>query len=85
MAAPPQAQYEKSPDQESDERNKMDPLVAKVSRDDGSVINLEHNYDDNTNIVVVEQIIEAIGMGVFQWKLALTCAFGFVVDQESIF
>lgn len=42
----------------------------------GSGINLP-----DPNHVIVDNAIEVIGMGRYQWKLTVSCGFGFVVDQ----
>lgn len=34
-----------------------------------------------SNEVVVDQAIDAIGMGRYQWELLFSCGFGFLVDQ----
>ena len=34
-----------------------------------------------SNEVVVDQAIDAIGMGRYQWQLLFSCGFGFLVDQ----
>ncbi|KAI8190770.1 hypothetical protein KHU50_000395 [Colletotrichum sp. SAR 10_65] len=34
-----------------------------------------------TNLRVIDEAVEAIGFGKFQWQLALSCGFGFLADQ----
>ena len=36
-----------------------------------------HNHE------VINQAIQAIGFGKFQWQLTFSCGFGFLVDQAS--
>lgn len=36
---------------------------------------------DKNNLDRVGEAIEAIGWGKYQWQLAVTCSFGFLVDQ----
>lgn len=63
----------------------MDTVMQKVSRTDGSVLNLNFAFNEvDQNVLLVERTIEIIGMGPFQWRLAFTCAFGFVVDQVNL-
>jgi hypothetical protein len=33
------------------------------------------------NLILVDETIEAIGFGKFQWQLTLSCGFGFLADQ----
>jgi hypothetical protein len=33
------------------------------------------------NLMLVDETIEAIGFGRFQWQLTLSCGFGFLADQ----
>ncbi|UNI24496.1 hypothetical protein JDV02_010236 [Purpureocillium takamizusanense] len=37
--------------------------------------------DSHANLARVDDAIEAIGWGKYQWQLALTCGFGFLADQ----
>lgn len=42
----------------------------------------DHQIHPNVlNEMVARHAIETIGMGLYQWQLLVSCAFGFVVDQ----
>lgn len=34
-----------------------------------------------TNLRAIDEAVDAIGFGKFQWQLALSCGFGFLADQ----
>lgn len=36
------------------------------------------------NLARVDEAIEAIGWGKYQWQLTITCSFGFLVDQVRL-
>ena len=40
--------------------------------------------DVDANLARVDDAIEAIGWGKYQWQLAITCGFGFLVDQVGL-
>lgn len=63
--------------------DKLDkPLEPTPSHNDGTVLSFDGVPDDMAaNLKVVDDTIEAIGFGKFQWQLALTCGFGFLADQ----
>ncbi|CAI7657500.1 hypothetical protein PCG10_003570 [Penicillium crustosum] len=62
-------------DDEKPENVKMEPLDAAISVTHGNVSVLASNE------LVVDHVIEAIGMGRYQWQLLFSCSFGFLVDQ----
>lgn len=35
------------------------------------------------NVILIQDAIETIGMGRYQWQLMVSCGFGFVVDQVN--
>lgn len=35
----------------------------------------------SSNVILIQDAIESIGMGRYQWQLMVSCGFGFVVDQ----
>lgn len=60
--------------------------LARPDVADGIVLEVDNSVvkprEDNEQIV--SQAIEAIGMGRYQWSLAASCGFGFLVDQVRI-
>lgn len=36
---------------------------------------------ENINDAIIDDAIEVIGFGKYQWQLTFTCGFGFLVDQ----
>ncbi|KAF3010373.1 hypothetical protein E8E14_010022 [Neopestalotiopsis sp. 37M] len=66
----------------NDEKDGMEKIKPRESNTVGSMIDLGLNPGNgDSSLLFVEHAIEQIGMGAFQWKLAFTCAFGFIVDQ----
>lgn len=64
-------------------------IIAPDSRPDvaeGSILEIETSaaMTSEHNLHVVQQAIETIGMGKYQWLLAFSCGFGFLVDQVRI-
>lgn len=61
----------------------MEPVKLQWSRGQGTVESVEGAFIDigDRNILMVTRSIETIGMGRFQWKLAFSSGFGFLVDQ----
>ncbi|KAJ0123908.1 hypothetical protein J7T55_012380 [Diaporthe amygdali] len=60
--------------------------IAPEGRTDvaeGSILEIEPSVamTSEHNLHVVQQAIETIGMGKYQWLLAFSCGFGFLVDQ----
>jgi hypothetical protein len=68
----------------NDEKDGMEKIKPRESNTVGSMVDLSLNPGNgDSSLLFVEHAIEQIGMGAFQWKLAFTCAFGFIVDQVS--
>lgn len=68
----------------NDDKAETDKITPTESRTAGIVIDMGGSSENNvSNLLLVERTIETIGMGLFQWKLTVTCAFGFIVDQVS--
>lgn len=58
------------------------PIERTTSQDQGSISPVHDAHGDLvTNNVIVDETIEAIGFGKFQWQLTFSCGFGFLVDQ----
>jgi hypothetical protein len=68
---------------DSDERKIELGNIARPDVADGSVLETEIGgvKHEETNEQIVSQAIESIGMGRYQWSLAASCGFGFLVDQ----
>ncbi len=64
---------EKAFDREQSHANGTTTSVANLASD--------HDSEVATNLGIVDEAIEAIGFGKYQWQLTLTCGFGFLVDQ----
>ena len=77
------------PTPQGDEQSKKSfekPFNREPSRVDGtvtSVVNMSSSNESDvaTNLGLVDETIEAIGFGKYQWQLTVTCGFGFLVDQ----
>ncbi|KAK7402685.1 hypothetical protein QQX98_011548 [Neonectria punicea] len=66
----------------SEKRQSMSkPIGRVVSQSQGSIVAVDAHGDLVTNNVIVDEAIEAIGFGKFQWQLTFSCGFGFLVDQ----
>ncbi|KAF7556450.1 hypothetical protein G7Z17_g1442 [Cylindrodendrum hubeiense] len=58
------------------------PIERVSSQGKGSISPVQDVHGDIvTNNVIVDETIEAIGFGKFQWQLTFSCGFGFLVDQ----
>ncbi|KAH6884854.1 putative sugar transporter [Thelonectria olida] len=58
------------------------PIERVSSHSKGTVISLDGAASEmDYNLKQVEEVIEAIGFGKFQWMLTFSCGFGFLVDQ----
>ncbi|KAH7126065.1 putative sugar transporter [Dactylonectria macrodidyma] len=67
-----------------EKRNSMTkpPIERTSSQGQGSITPVHDAHGDLvTNNVIVDETIEAIGFGKFQWQLTFSCGFGFLVDQ----
>lgn len=63
---------------------KESELIKTPSSSKGEVTHDETTPDpSNFNETIVQDAIEAIGMGRYQWKLMVSCGFGFIADQVS--
>lgn len=81
MSVPPKYRGDDTDDKKIELDNIARPDVANGSVLDGEPGGFKAG--DN-NEQVVSQAIEAIGMGRYQWSLAASCGFGFLVDQVRI-
>ncbi|KAH8896209.1 putative sugar transporter [Thozetella sp. PMI_491] len=60
----------------------LDQVTREASHAHGTVLPGAVNADgDIANLVFIENAINTIGMGSYQWRLAFSCGFGFLVDQ----
>jgi hypothetical protein len=51
------------------------------SHAEGSMFTIQVGKD---NLARVDEAIESIGWGKYHWQLAVTCSFGFLVDQVAL-
>lgn len=69
-------------DQEKGVKDRKTPQVDQTqSSVDDSMFTVNVEAD---NLARVDAAIETIGWGEYQWQLALTCSFGFLVDQVRL-
>ena len=67
----------------------MDPekkpeLNNTLSLSEGEIGHTTTEHLPIPNAAVIQDAIEAIGMGRYQWQLMISCGFGFVVDQVRV-
>lgn len=58
-------------------------LINASSCSEGKISHSSTEANLNPNEALVQDAIETIGMGRYQWQLMVSCGFGFVVDQVS--
>ncbi|WYZ42403.1 hypothetical protein EsH8_VI_000102 [Colletotrichum jinshuiense] len=80
MDAPPQR---RSADERSRKEDVEKPLSPVPSNTHGSTVEYTQQplSPTETNLRVIDEAVEAIGFGKFQWQLTLSCGFGFLADQ----
>lgn len=80
MDAPPQR---RSADERSRKEDVEKPLSPVPSNAHGSTVEYTQQPMSPTekNLIVIDEAVEAIGFGKFQWQLTLSCGFGFLADQ----
>jgi hypothetical protein len=62
---------------------KKQDLSKEQSLSEGAVAP-HYETDPGSNIAVIHDAIENIGMGRYQWGLTLSCGFGFIADQVKM-
>ncbi|KUL82554.1 hypothetical protein ZTR_09172 [Talaromyces verruculosus] len=59
----------------------MEKAAPVTSKGQGLQYPLTGRETEDSNMLIVNHAIEAIGMGKYQWQLLTTCGFGFLIDQ----
>ncbi|KXJ91655.1 putative sugar transporter [Microdochium bolleyi] len=66
----------------SEKDAKAHQLTPQQSHVQGDMLSVGTSGNANpTNVLLAEEAIQAIGMGRYQWQLAVSAGFGFLVDQ----
>ena len=60
---------------------KKTELTNSLSFSEGEIGHTTTANLPTPNAALIQDAIEAIGMGRYQWQLMVSCGFGFVVDQ----
>lgn len=63
------------------ETEKKPQLTNTLSCSEGEIGHPTTQHLPTPNVALVQDAIEAIGIGRYQWQLLVSCGFGFVVDQ----
>ena len=67
------------------EKKSEEIITRKPSLAEGTVTSRQGANPPDFNQLAINNAIEAIGMGRYQWQLMVSCGFGFIADQASFF